>query len=312
MNAAVTYIGLDIAKDSLELSPHGDLKSLQWPNDAHGRRHLVAVLRQSATPVHVLCEATGGYERAVVSALHKAQIKVTVLNPRRVRDFARAKGLLAKTDRLDALALAEYGRRLEPATTAPVSALQRRLAALVTRRQDLVGLITQERVRREHQEDPIVRRESQQLISVLEKHLERIEEQIAALEQSDPVLSDKVHRLSAIQGVGRRTAWILLAAMPELGSLQRGQAAALAGVAPYNYDSGPFRGQRHIAHGRSLARRALYMSALVAARCNPVLAPYYLSLRQRGKPAKVALVALMRKLIELANLLLQRPHLQLT
>jgi transposase len=150
------------------------------------------------------------------------------------------------------------------------------------------------------------RRQAGRLLRSLQKYLDELEKQIAALEKSDPALRAKVQRLCAIQGVGSRTAWTLLAAMPELGSLQPGQAAALAGVAPYNYDSGPFRGQRHVAHGRPLARSALYMAALVAAYHNPVLKPVCQRLRQKGKPAKVALVALMRKLIELANRLLKR------
>src|SRR5206468_11040857 len=125
-----------------------------------------------------------------------------------------------------------------------------------------------------------------------------LEEEIAQLEKSDATLAGQVQRLTGIQGVGQRTAWLLLAALPELGTLQRGQAAALAGLAPYNHDSGPQRGQRHIAHGRALARTALYMAALVAARCHPVLKPFYDRLRAAGKPGKVALVALMRKLVE--------------
>ncbi len=136
-------------------------------------------------------------------------------------------------------------------------------------------------------------------------------QEIVSLEQADPQLQAKVQRLSSVQGIGRCTAWTLLATLPELGTLARGQAAALAGLAPYNHDSGPFRGQRHIAHGRPLARTALYMAALVAARCNPVLQPFYKKLRDAGKPAKVALVALMRKLVELANHLLKHPNLQI-
>ena len=142
------------------------------------------------------------------------------------------------------------------------------------------------------------------MTATLRRHLEQIEEEIAVLEQADAVLAGQVQRLTGIQGVGRRTAWLLLAALPELGTLRRGQTAAPAGLAPYNHDSGPQRGQRHIAHGRPLARRALYMAALVATRYNPVLRPFYQRLRAAGKPAKVALVALRRKLAELTNLLL--------
>lgn len=155
-------------------------------------------------------------------------------------------------------------------------------------------------------------RQAARLLTALRGHLKQLEAEIAQLEKTDATLAGQVQRLTGIQGVGQRTAWLLLAALPELGTLQRGQAAALAGLAPYNHDSGPQRGQRHIAHGRALARTALYMAALVAARCNPVLKPFYDRLRAAGKPGKVALVALMRKLVELANLLLKNSSFQLT
>jgi transposase len=188
---------------------------------------------------------------------------------------------------------------------------QKRLKALVARRQEILGLLTQEQRRNEHHQDRFIRRQAQSLQKTLQKHLERVQEEIQALEQSDTVLHEKVQRLSSVQGIGQCTARILLAALPELGTLERGQCAALAGLAPYNHDSGPFRGQRHIAHGRPLARQALYMAALVAARRNPVLTPFYQRLRKKGKPAKVALVALMRKLAELANRLLKDPQFQI-
>lgn len=233
---------------------------------------------------------------------------VTLLNPRHARDFARAKGLLAKTDRLDAAVLAEYGRLFQPAPTLPASPAQQRLTALVTRRQELLTLHTQERHRAEHHHDRFVQRQARGLLRTLAGHLTRLEAEINALLQAQAALNAQVQRLTGIQGIGPRTAWQLLAAMPELGTLARGQTAALAGLAPYNHDSGPQRGQRHIAHGRPLARTALYMAALVAARYNPVLRPLYQRLRAKGKPAKVAL---MRKLAQLANLLLKNPKLVL-
>lgn len=307
----LTYLGLDIAKLTLDLSPHPALTSRQFANDAAGHRHLLGQLRRLPGPVQIICEATGGYEHHLLAALHQAHVPVTRLNPRPVRDFARAQGRLAKTDRIDAAVLAEYGRVFAPAPTPARTPVQQRLAALVARRQELLCLLTQERSRAEHHHDPFVARLARRLTTTLARHLAQIEAQITALEQGDATLAGQVQRLTAIQGVGQRTAWLLLAALPELGTLARGQAAALAGLAPYNHDSGPQRGQRHIAHGRALARSALYMAALVAARCNPVLRPLYQRLRACGKPAKVALVALMRKLVELANLLLKSPALSL-
>jgi transposase len=305
MKTTLTYLGLDIAKRSLDLSPHPSITQRTFPNDAAGHRALVAALRQVSGPLQIICEATGGYEHHLLAALHEAQVPVSLVNPRQVRDLARAKGLLAKTDSLDAAVLAEYGRLFTPAATAALSPVQQRLAQLVTRRQELLGLITQEQHRTEHHHERFVARQAARLLATLRRHLKQLEEEIAQLEKADATLAGQVQRLTGIQGVGRRTAWLLLAALPELGTLERGQAAALAGLAPYNHDSGPQRGQRHIAHGRALARTALYMAALVAARCNPVLKPFYERLRAAGKPGKVALVALMRKLVELANLLLK-------
>lgn len=311
MNTPPTYLGLDIAKLTLELSPHPALPQRAYPNTPAGHRALVAALRRLPGPVQILCEATGGYEHHLLTALHHAQLPVSVLNPRRVRDLARAQGLLAKTDPLDATVLAEYGRLLTPKPTPPVAPTQQRLAQLVARRQGLLAMLTQEHHRAAHQHDPFVIKLARALVATLQRHRAKLEAQLAALPAADARLSAQVQRLCAIQGVGQRTAWQWLAALPELGTLARGQAAALAGLAPYNHDSGPRRGQRHIAHGRPLARTALYMAALVAARHNPVLRPLYQRLRAAGKPPKVALVALMRKLVELANLLLKSSSLAL-
>jgi transposase len=305
MNTTITYLGLDIAKRSLDLSAHPACTQRTYSNDERGHRALVSALRQVPGPLQIICEATGGYEHHLLAALHQAGVLVTLVNPRQVRDFARAKGLLAKTDSLDAALLAQYGRVFAPAATARLSPAQQRLAHLVTRRQELLEMITQEQHRAEHHHDRFVLGQAGRLSVTLRRQLAQLEEEISALEKADAKLAGQVQRLTAVQGVGQRTAWLLLAALPELGTLQRGQAAALAGLAPHNHDSGPQRGQRHIAHGRPLARRALYMAALVAARYNPVLRPFYQRLRAAGKPGKVALVALMRKLAELANLLLK-------
>jgi transposase len=306
-----TYLGLDLAKRTFDLSGHPALPRRTYANDAAGHATLIAALHQVAGPIHLLCEATGGYEHDLLAALHAAQVPVTLVNPRQVRDFARAKGLLAKTDALDAAVLAEYGRLFQPAPTLARTPSQQRLTALVTRRQELLEMITQEAHRAEHHHDAFVVKQARRLTTTLRRHLAQLEAEITALEKTDAKLAGQVGRLTGIAGVGQRTAWLLLAALPELGTLQRGQAAALAGLAPYNHDSGPQRGQRHIAHGRPLARRALDMAALVAARFNPVLRPFYQRLRAAGKPAKVALVAVMRKLVELANLLLKSSSFQL-
>lgn len=309
--AAVTYVGVDIAKRTLEVSPNPAWRSGEFPNDPEGHRRLVKRLQKLSPPAHVICEATGGYERDLLAALHKAGILVSLINPRNARDFARAQGLLAKTDLIDAALLADYGVHFGPSPTPKVEPSQERLQALVGQRADLVGLRQQEANRAEHQRDPFVLRQTKNILEFLKKQLAALEEEIASVIAQDDKLKHKCQRLQEIQGVGPATAWVLLADMPELGSLEPGQPAALAGVAPYNQDSGPWRGQRHICQGRPLVRRALYMAALVAARRNPVLRPVYERLCAAGKAPKVALVALMRKLVELANDLLKKPDLKL-
>jgi transposase len=311
MNPPTTFLGIDIAKLTLDLSPHPKLSKLLFANDAVGHKALCSALKRIPGPIQIVCEATGGYEHFLLKALHQAQIPVSLMNPRRVRDMAKAKGIIAKTDKLDATVLADFGRLLQPDPTPQRSETSERLARLVGRRHELLEMITRELRRAEHHHDAFVVKQAKKLARTLDAHLAELEAEITALEQSDAELTAKVARLSLVQGIGRRTAWTLLATLPELGTLEPGQAASLAGVAPFNCDSGPYKGQRHILHGRALARSALYMAALVAARCNPVLRPFYLRLRDEGKPAKVALVAVMRKLVELANRLLGDPNFKL-
>jgi transposase len=226
----ITYLGIDIAKLTLELSSHPALsKRRSYPNNPAGHRRLITALHLLQVPVQIICEATGGYERHLIAALHQADVSVTLLNPRQARDFARARGLLAKTDALDAAVLADYGRTLQPAPTTPRSQALQRLAALVARRQELLALITQEHNRTEHHDDAFVRRQALRLITALKRHLQDLEEQIKTLQRADELIDKHVARLCSVQGIGTRTAWLLLAALPELGSLRRGQAAALAG-----------------------------------------------------------------------------------
>jgi transposase len=229
-----------------------------------------------------------------------------------VRDFARAQNRLAKTDAIDALVLVDFGVAFHPGPTPRPSRAEIRLAELVARREDLKTMRQAEDNRLELLRDPAV-------IQLAKKHLRHLDTQLATLEKliknlvdSEPELRRKVARLTAVQGVGFITAITTLAFLPELGSLSKTTAAALAGVAPFNRDSGSFRGQRRIQAGRPLVRRALYMAALVASRYNPILKAFYERLRLKGKPPKVALIALMRKLVILFNSLLKHPSFQLS
>jgi transposase len=299
---------MDIAKATLDLHALSTPpQSRQFANSCAGHRALRRWL-QGLGPVQVVCEASGGYERSVVLVLQQASIAISVVNPRQARDFARAQGRLAKTDRLDAQVLAQFGQRLRPAATPAPSVAQRQLAELVSRRQQVQQLRSAEHNRLEHTTHPAVRRQMRRHLLGLDRQLQQLDAWITELLQAEPALAHKVARLCAVVGVGRITAVVLLATMSELGTLNRRQAAALVGVAPFNRDSGPRRGHRLIGGGRSVARRALYMAALVAAFANPRFQVFYQRLIAAGKAPKVALVAVMRKLIILLNHVLKDPQ----
>ena len=302
------YAGLDIAKASLQLDLQG--KSLDRANTADGHAQLIK--RLAALPgVHVICEATGGYERAGVAALHAASVPVSVINPARVRQFARASGELAKTDPIDAAILTAFGRAFAPKPTPPRTPTELKLAALVTRRVQLLELRVAETQRADTCADADLRPLFTRWLGQIEKQIARVEALIAALLKAQAPLAHQVQRLDDIMGVGRLTAVMVLATMPELGTLNRQPAAALAGLCPYNRDSGQWAGKRCISGGRAEVRRALYMAALSASRSNHLLKPFYDRLIAAGKPAKVALTAIMRKLIVLMNHVLKNPNFSL-
>jgi len=302
MPTATVYVGVDIAKATFAVCLL--TKDLTYPNTPAGHAEFWAALQQLAGPPHVVCEATGGYERPLVLALHAQKVAVSVLNPRQVRDYARARGQLSKTDRVDAAILADYGLTLQPKADAVPTASQLELAALVRARQDLVELLGTEHGRAEHLALPLLRRQQAARLQLLEKQLALLDRQIDALIAADAVLDAKSTRVQTVAGVGRVLALTLLALMPELGTVTGGQAAALVGVAPFARDSGEYKGQRHISGGRAAVRRVLYMAALSASQHNRILRDYYTALLARGKPTKLALTAVMRKLIVLLNRLL--------
>lgn len=302
------YVGLDISKDTLQL----DLKSssFELPQTAKGHSQLLTHLSRIPA-AHVICEATGGYERSIVAALNEARIPVTVMNPMRVRQFARASGKIAKTDPIDAAVLTAFGYAFSPAPTAPRSALETKMAALIARRVQLIELHVAERQRAETCNDPDLRKLFKKLLGQIEKHIEQVNALLEALLSEQSELARKVQKLDDIMGVGRLTAMTALAEMPELGTLNRRQAAALAGLAPYNRDSGTSKGKRCISGGRAEVRRGLYMAALCASRTNRHLKSFHQRLIAAGKPPKVALTAVMRKLIVLMNHILKNPNFTL-
>lgn len=307
-NHAILHVGLDVAKLSLQLHLAGRFHTLA--NDAKGHAKLLKLLR-SQSGAHLICEATGGYEQAVVRALQAADIPVSIIEAGRGRYFARAQGQRAKTDPIDAAVLTNYGATFKPTPTPAISLPQQRLADVSQRRRQLIHTRTAESNRAEHYTDPLCVRQARQLQKSLEKQIEQCDQAITTLIAQDADLAQKAKRLETIAGVGPVVAATVLAEMPELGKLSPQTAAALAGVAPYNRDSGVHAGARHISGGRRPVRCALYMAALSAVRYDPILKAFYTRLRIAGKKPLVALTACMRKLIVLMNHLLKNEKFQL-
>jgi transposase len=307
-NSPILYVGLDIAKLSLELDLAG--RHHQLSNDPKGHRQLLQRLR-AHRHLQVICEATGGYEQPVVRVLQAAQIPVSVVEAGRVRHFAKAQGQRAKTDPIDAAVLSRYGAAFRPAPTSAPSPQQQRLADLAQRRRQLVQTLTAETNRAQHYTDSLCRRQARLLLKALAKQIEQCDQGIASLIAADAQLAHKAKRLDAIPGVGPVVAATVLAELPELGKLTSQSAAALAGVAPYNHDSGTQNRRRHISGGRRSVRCVLYMAALSAVRHDRILKDFYWRLRAAGKKPLVALTACMRKLVVLMNRLLKYDHFQL-
>ena len=295
-------IGIDVAKDELQVAtPNG---ASSWPNDPDGHRRLIDELAQWSLEAIVL-EATGGYERAVVAELAAAGLPVVVVNPRQVRDFARATGRLAKTDAIDARVLAEFGRAVRPERRPLASDQQQQLQAQLARRRQLVQMLTAESNRLQQATDKLVRQSIQAVRDTLSKQLVALDAELQHVIQQTPAWREREILLRSVPGVGPQTALALLAELPELGTCSRQQIAALVGLAPLNRDSGRHRGQRTIWGGRATVRSALYMATLVATRYNPVIKAYYQHLQTLGKRKKVALVASMRKLLTMLNAILR-------
>ena len=307
-NTVILYVGLDVAKLSLEL--HLADRSHSLANDAKGHIQLCKLLR-THPGAHVVCEATGGYEQPAVRALQAADIPVSIIEAARVRYYARAQGQRAKTDPIDATVLTAYGHAFKPVAIRVTSPQQQRLADLSQRRRQLIHTRTAEHNRAEHYTDPLCVRQARQLHKTLDKQIQQCDRGIATLIAADAVLAHKAKRLVAIAGVGPVVAATVLAEMPELGTLNPQTAAALAGVAPYNRDSGPQKGVRHISGGRRTVRCALYMATLSAVRHDRILKAFYTRLLAAGKKPLVAMTACMRKLIVLMNHILKNDKFQL-
>lgn len=296
------YVGIDVAKDSLEVAVPDGIH--QWPNDPEGHRQLVELLRKLPVELVVL-EATGGYERAVVAELMDAGLPVVAVNPAQVRHFAKAKGKLAKTDSIDAVVLAEFGQAVRPEKRPLPDAQAREIREKLARRRQLAQMHTAEGNRLKQATGTLVRQSIQAVQQALAQQLDQFDDDLQKTIEQTPAWREKENLLRSVPGIGPRTASTLLVELPELGTCSRQQIAALVGVAPFNRDSGRFRGQRTTSGGRPTVRSALYMATLVATRHNPVIRSHYQRLQRAGKRKKVALVACMRKMICILNAVLR-------
>lgn len=293
------FVGIDVGKSTLDVAVEPGGESWTVTNDAAGIQDLVGRL-VAVAPSLIVLEATAGYELAVTAALAGGGLPIVVVNPRHVRHFAQALGQLAKTDAIDARTLACFAERVRPAPRLLPSEAAQLLDALLTRRRQLVEMLTAEKNRLEFAHGP-VRRDITRHIRWLERRLDDVDGELSTAIHTSPVWRAKDDLLRSVPGVGRVTSLTLLAQLPELGRLTRREIAALAGVAPLNRDSGQWRGKRLVWGGRASVRAVLYMSALVATRANPVIRAFFQRLRAAGKPGKVALTACMRKLLTILN-----------
>ena len=302
--SAQMWVGIDVAKRTLEVATSDRAEVWRVANDDAGWDALRDQLGPPAAVALIVLEATGGYESGVATALTLAGLPVAIINPRQARDFAKASGVLAKTDALDARVLVAFAQRMTPPVRPLPDALHVDLRAHVARRRQLMEMLTAERNRlaQAHGE---VQGDIQAHITWLRQRLQTLDKDTQTRLRASPLWRTRDQLLQSVPGVGPQTSAHLIASLPELGRLSGRQIAKLVGVAPLNDDSGTRVGTRQISGGRTVVRQALYMATLVATRFNPVIKAYYQRLRTAGKPAKVALVAAMRKLLTILNAMLK-------
>ena len=298
------FVGIDVAKAQLEIHIRPTAEAFRVEYDDAGLAHLLARLHE-LSPTLVVLEATGGYEITVVAALASAGLAVAVVNPRQIRDLARATGRLAKTDTVDAEIIALFADKVRPVAQPLADEAARRLGELVARRRQLLDMLAAESNRRPLVRDRTVRQRLDAHLAWLRQAVRDLETDLGETIRASALWRETDDLLRSVPGIGPITSAALIADLPELGRLGRRQIAALAGLAPINRDSGKWRGRRCIGGGRSVVRRALYMATVVAVRYNAVIGAFYQRLRAAGRPAKVALTAAMRKLLTILNAMLR-------
>lgn len=301
-------VGIDIAKYSFDLHLLPEGKTAHYGNDTQGIQQCRQFLLQ-VRPERIVLEATGGYELALTLELQTAALPVIVVNPRRVREYARSQGRLAKTDQIDARILAEFAQSPRVQVRELPDAHGRHRRELLARKRQLVETHVAERNRLEHAAERTVVHSIRRILLVVEKEIAKLDKQIAARIAADPQLQRKAEICDSTPGIATATAAVLVTELPELGRVNRREIATLVGLAPMNRDSGQFRGKRTTGGGRVRVRNALYMPMLTVIRCNPVIRPFYLRLLDHGKPKMTALVAAMRKLLTILNTMIKNNQL---
>jgi transposase len=304
MNPTLTYVGIDVSKERLDLAVRPSGQRWSCANEPSDFPTLVAQL-QALQPTLIVLEASGALERPVTATLAAAGLPLAIVNPRQVRDFAKATGLLAKTDRLDAGVLAHFAEVLHPPAQTLPSREQQHLSALLTRRRQILEMLVAERNRLATASAAMQER-IQDHLAWLQTELDDLETEVQRCIEASPLWRVTEERLRSVPGIGPVTARTLVADLPELGQTTAKRIAALVGVAPFNVDSGRFRGQRRVWGGRAHIRSALYMATVSAVRCNPVIRTFYQRLVQTGKPKKVALTAALHKLLTILNAMMKQ------
>jgi len=302
------YAGIDVAKKTFDLNIHGQKEVFHFDYNDAGIQHCIKRLTENKVE-RVAMEATGGYERDLAVALHTEGLVVTIVNPKRIRDFSKSMGKLAKTDRIDAMMISAFASTCPLPKSTVIDANAYRLKALVARRNQLIALRTCENNRKEHIADQVIARSIDTILGVFEKEIGLIDQEISDHIDGQPELKERTTIMESVPGIGTTTASMLVSEVPELGICNKREIAALIGVAPINRDSGQFRGKRMTGGGRVHVRSRLFMPTLVTIRYNPKLKAFYQRLLAKGKSKMTAIVAVMRKLLVILNTMIKKNQL---
>jgi transposase len=297
-------VGVDISKRTFDVHILKNSKDLHFDYNDEQIKEFLKILTQ-VKPELIVMEATGGYERKLASQLQAAGWPVAIVNPRRIRDFAKATGRMAKTDKIDAGIIARFGEMLKPPPKDVMDDNALKMKALIARRNQLIGIRTAENNRMEHADDKVISRSIKTIVKAIEKEIEKVDKQISDHIDKMPELKQNAELLKSVPGIGDTTASMLVVELPELGIANKKQIAALVGVAPMNRDSGMFKGKRMTGGGRRNIRARLFMPTLVAIKHNPVIRKFYLTLLEKGKAKMTAVVAAMRKLLVILNTMIR-------